>query len=436
MKEGMVSGKNIMAKKSIKIPELLAPAGSLEKLKIAVHYGAGAVYLGGGDYSLRAHAVLDEDDLEVAIGYAHDHGVKAFVTVNIFAHNQDLVHLEKYLSFLGGVKPDGLIISDPGIFRIAKNTVPDIPIHISTQANITNQAAALFWQDLGADRVNLAREISRIEMEEIRKAVRLKLEVFVHGALCISYSGRCSLSLYMTGRDANMGNCAHPCRYNYRLEEEKRPGEFLPVEEDSRGTYIFNSKDLCLLKALPALINTGVDSLKIEGRMKSIYYVGTVVRLYRAALDYIAGQIEAEGPEALAALTLPESFFDELPKIGSRGYTENFFNGPPDANEMLYEGVRIKQTFAPIGVVKKPGPEPLIETRNPIRLGEMIEYLGQGLDQWETEIIGIESEQGDALEKANPGNVVRLRTSPVLEAWEEFGLVRRFSDSGPMSPGR
>jgi len=219
---------------------------------------------------------------------------------------------------------DGLIIADPGIFSIARECVPEINIHISTQANITNKASAMFWQRQGASRVNLARELSLAEIIAIRREVSLHLEVFVHGALCISYSGRCSLSLYMTGRDANHGNCAHPCRYRYALQEEKRPGQYFPVEEDGRGTYIFNSKDLCLLNRLPELLAVGVDSLKIEGRMKSIYYVGAVTRLYRAALDYIA----ANGTQAavnLADLRLPDDFRAELLKIGSRGYTENFF---------------------------------------------------------------------------------------------------------------
>ena len=265
---------------TINLPELLAPAGSLEKLKTAVHYGADAVYLGGSDYSLRAHAVMDRDDLAEAINYAHIHGVKAYITVNIMAHNDDLGPLPAYLAFLREAKADGLIIGDPGIISIAQETVPELPIHLSTQANVTNKASALFWQNQGVKRLNLARELSLKEIQEIRNAVALKLEIFVHGALCISYSGRCSLSLYMTGRDANLGNCAHPCRYKYQLEEEKRPGEFFPVEEDQHGTYIFNSKDLCLLRKTPQLISCGANSLKLEGRMKSVYYVGAVVRLY------------------------------------------------------------------------------------------------------------------------------------------------------------
>ncbi len=413
---------------NIKIPELLAPAGSLEKLYAAIHYGADAVYLGGGDFSLRAHAVLNREDLARAVAYAHEHGVKAYITVNIMAHNRDLEELTDYLPFLAEIGADGLIIADPGIIRAAKKLVPNIPIHLSTQANSTNYSSALFWHEQGVKRINLARELGLAEIQTIREHVPTELEIFVHGAICISYSGRCSLSLYMTGRDANCGNCAHPCRYRYVLEEEKRPGHYFPVEEDARGTYIFNSKDLCLLQRIPDLILAGADSLKIEGRMKSVYYVGAIVRLYRAAIDYVAQKIEEQGEGVLKTLQLPEEFTAELPKIGSRGYTENFIDGPPDSGDMLYGGIRVKQTHAPVGIVRKLGEKPLIEMRNPLNVGENIELLGQDFAQWTMRVVGITTEKGKSLDRANPGNLIYLETDPVLDVWQVNSLLRRKSD--------
>ena len=407
------------------LPELLAPVGSLEKLKIAVHYGADAVYLGSGPYSLRAHAVMGPEDLAQGVAYAHRHGVKAYVTVNIMAHNRDLAALPAYLHFLRDAGVDGLIIGDPGVFALARRTVPELPIHLSTQANVTNRESALFWQGQGAERLNLARELGLAEIEEIRQAVRLKLEIFVHGALCISYSGRCSLSLYMTGRDANLGQCAHPCRYRYALLEEKRPGQYFPVEEDERGAYIFNSKDLCLLHRLPALIKAGADSLKLEGRMKSLYYVGAIVRLYRAALDYIGGEIVRLGPDSLATITLPPIFDQELLKIGSRGYTENFFSQPPAEGDMLHQGIDYQPTHAPVGVVREGGAAPLIETRNPIDQGDMLEYLDQGLNNLEVQVTGMTDEAGQEVRRANPNAMIRLQTSPALTSATPHGLLRK-----------
>jgi putative protease len=404
-----------------KTPELLVPAGSLDKLKIAVHYGADAVYMGGGPYSLRAHAVLSEED--TATAYAHAHKVRVFITINIMAHNRDLRDLKKYLLFLREIGVDGLIISDPGIFSLAREWVPEMNIHISTQANITNQASAMFWQRQGASRVNLARELSLAEIIEIRRAVSLKLEVFVHGALCISYSGRCSLSLYMTGRDANHGNCAHPCRYRYALQEEKRPGQYFPVEEDSHGAYIFNSKDLCLLNRLPELMAAGVDSLKIEGRMKSIYYVGAITRLYRAALDYLAAEMTDPAINP-ADIRLPADFQAELLKIGSRGYTENFFAGPPAPADMLYQGIKYEQTHVPVAVVRQSGASKLLEVRNQLFVGDIIEHLGPGLRQRQVKIITMTNKDGDMV-KANPGHLISLQTEPALDDLRAGDLFRR-----------
>ena len=324
----------------MKLPELLAPAGNFEKMQTAIHYGANAVYLGGKKFSLRAHATnFGDEEIGEAVTYAHARGVQVYTTINIFAHNDDLAELPHYLAGLREAKVDGLIISDPGILAVARRVVPELAIHLSTQANVTNLESVRFWASQGVKRLNLARELSLAEISRIRQATETELEIFVHGALCISYSGRCLLSLYLTGRDANQGNCAHPCRYHYRLEEEKRPGQFFPVEEDSRGTYIFNAKDLCLLNRLPELIRAGADSLKIEGRMKSVYYVGAITRLYRAALDFWAVQ---GVPQTASEMRLPESFREELLKIGSRGYTENFFDQHPTDDDMLYNGPLIR----------------------------------------------------------------------------------------------
>lgn len=407
----------------MKPPELLAPAGNFEKLQTAIHYGADAVYLGGKQYSLRAHATnFSEEDLQAAVTYAHDHNVKVYVTVNILAHNDDFDNLPDYLTSLKNAQVDGLIISDPGILLVAKDVVPEIPIHLSTQANVTNLESARFWTSQGLSRINTARELSLAELIDIKKANETEIEVFVHGALCISYSGRCMLSLYLTDRDANQGDCAHPCRYLYRLEEEKRPGQFFPVEEDNRGTYIFNSKDLCLLNKLPDLIAAEIDSLKIEGRMKSVYYVGAIVRLYRAALDYIAEHDISSGP-------LPSQFMEELVKIGSRGYTENFLDSPPDTNDMLYEGPKINQHYAPIGIVRQTGASPVIEARNPFKKGDQIEYLGSNLENSSHEILSIHTEDGGEIDKANPNSLVTLRISPSADHWKTLSLLRRKIDS-------
>ena len=404
--------------KHLKTPELLAPAGNMEKLRAAIHYGADAVYLGGKRFSLRANAGnFADDELRAAVAYAHAHGVRVFVTVNIFAHQRDLAGLAGYLLFLADCRADGLIISDPGVLAIARETVPGMHIHLSTQANVTNQASARFWQEQGVSRLNLAREMSLAEIRAIRAAVSCKIELFVHGALCISYSGRCMLSLYLTGRDANQGDCAHPCRYKYALTEEKRPGQYFPVEEDDHGTYIFNAKDLCLLNRLPDLIAAGADSLKIEGRMKSVYYVGATVRLYRAALDHLAGN-HWRGP-------LPVGFAEELEKIGTRGHSENFLDGPPQADDMLYDGVTVRQEFAPVGIVREAGEAPLVEARNPIRPGDAIEYLDHGLRNRPFRIAALHDAEGNELAQANPNQLIRLTTNATGLSLSQNGLLRK-----------
>lgn len=402
----------------MKLPELLAPAGNFEKMQAAIHYGANAVYLGGKKFSLRAHATnFSDEEIAQAVAYAHERGVQVYTTLNIFAHNDDLADLPAYLGALQEAKVDGLIISDPGILAVARRVVPRLPIHLSTQANVTNLESVRFWAGQGVKRLNLARELSLAEITQIRQATEAELEIFVHGALCISYSGRCLLSLYLTGRDANQGNCAHPCRYHYRLEEEKRPGQFFPVEEDSRGTYIFNAKDLCLLNRLPELIRAGADSLKLEGRMKSVYYVGAITRLYRAALDFW----KVQGLEAV----LPETFGEELLKIGSRGYTENFFDQSPTTGDMLYDGPLLSYDYAPVGIVRQAGGQPVIETRNPIVVGDRLEYLGRGLVNTAHTVLSLTGQDGASLSRANPNNLVTLSLDPAPAACEINGLFRK-----------
>jgi putative protease len=418
----------------MKIPELLAPAGSFEKMAAAIHYGADAVYCGGKKYSLRAHATnFTEKELGRAVEYAHGRKVKLYVTVNIFAHQKDLQGLEEYLLYLQDIGVDGVIISDPGILSLAQVIIPGVPIHLSTQANVTNPANARFWEAQGAARLNLARELSLAEIAGIREALRpgTQVEIFVHGALCISYSGRCLLSYYFTGRDANRGECAHPCRYRYALQEEKRPGQYFPVEEDEHGTYIFNAKDLCLLNKLPHLVNIGVDSLKLEGRMKSVYYVGAVTRVYRAALDYIAAQ-SVEAQAANRALMLPPVYLEELLKVGTRSYSENFIFEPPGAEDMLYDRSRTEQVYVPVGVVRDFGLLAKaekwleVEVKTPLRQGDMVEYLGRDINAVSFAVAELLDQDGIPLVQANPGAVVRIKHNlDPGTVWEVNGLLRK-----------
>jgi len=410
---------------SVRIPELLAPAGNYEKLVTAVHYGADAVYLGGKQFSLRAKAGnFSAEEMIKAVRYAHDHHVKVYVTINILAHNEDLKGLDEYLLELEKSEVDGLIISDPGILGRAVKLTPHLPIHLSTQANVTNHLAAGFWYKQGASRLNLARELSLTEIRQIRDSVEGELEIFVHGAICISYSGRCMISNYLTGRDANKGNCAHPCRYSYALTEEKRPGQYFPGEEDERGTYIFNSKDLCLLEKLPQLIAAGVDSFKIEGRMKSIFYVGGVVRIYRAALDYLKSLDQSvwKNPEQIQ---LPKELLEEVTRTGTRGQTENFFDQPPGPQDMLYQSSRASLTVEPVAVIRKTGEKLLVEVRNTLEVGEEIEYMGRAMDTAKATLISMENEKGEIISRANPGNIVYLVCEPKFSQTEKKSILRR-----------
>ena len=333
----------------MKRPELLIPASSLEVLKVAVVYGADAVYIGGEAFGLRAKAKnFSPEEMREGIAFAHGHGVKVYVTANILAHNADLKGVRRYFSELKEIRPDALIISDPGVFDIAREVCPEIDIHISTQANNTNYGTYLFWHRLGAKRVVTARELSMRELKEIREQIpeELEMETFVHGAMCISYSGRCLLSNYFTGRDANRGACTHPCRWKYAVVEETRPGEYFPVYENERGTFIFNSKDLCMIEHIPELMETGIDSYKIEGRMKTALYVATVARTYRKAIDdYLKDP-------ALYQKNMPW-YLEQISNCTYRQFTTGFFFGKPDEDAQIYDSNTYVKEYTYLGVVEE-----------------------------------------------------------------------------------
>lgn len=356
-----------------KQPELLIPASSLEVLKTAVIFGADAVYIGGEAFGLRAKAKnFSLEEMEEGVRFAHDHRVKVYVTANILAHNQDIEEAGTYFQELKKVGPDALIIADPGMFLIAKEVCPEIDIHISTQANNVNYQTFRFWQQQGASRVVTGRELSLSEISEIRRQVgdTLEIETFVHGAMCISYSGRCLLSNYFTGRDANRGACTHPCRWKYAVVEETRPGEYLPVYENERGTYLFNSKDLCMIGHIPDLVDAGIDSFKVEGRMKTALYVATVARTYRRALDdYFEdpGLYEAHMPW----------YLDQISNCTYRQFTTGFFYGRPDEQDQIYENNTYVREYTYLGIVREVDGQGrcLIEQRNKFSVGEVIEIM-------------------------------------------------------------
>lgn len=379
-----------------KKPELLIPASSLEVLKAAVHYGADAVYIGGDMYGLRAKAKnFSMKDMEEGISYAHAHGKKVYVTANITAHNRDLQGISEYFKELSQIRPDALIISDPGVFELAGSICPDIERHISTQANNVNYAAYRFWHKLGASRVVSARELSIEEIREIRDNIpdELEIETFVHGAMCISYSGRCLLSNYFTGRDANLGACTHPCRWKYYITEEKRPGEYLPIEENERGTFIFNSKDLCMIDHIPDIIKAGIDSLKIEGRMKTALYVAAVARTYRMAIDDYY-----EDP-ALYEKKIPY-YMEEISKCTYRQFTTGFFYGPTTHETQIYDNNTYVKEYTYLGMIGGENGKGLygLEQRNKFSIGETIEIMKPCGDNIEAKVLRIEDEDGNEME--------------------------------------
>ena len=357
----------------MKHPELLIPASSLEVLKTAVMFGADAVYIGGEAFGLRAKAKnFSMEEIREGIAFAHAHDVKVYITANILAHNGDLSGVRAYFEELKEIRPDALIISDPGVFMIAREVCPEIDIHISTQANNTNYGTYQFWHQLGARRVVTARELSMAELKEIREKVPadLEMETFIHGAMCISYSGRCLLSNYFTGRDANRGACTHPCRWKYAIVEETRPGEYMPVYENERGTYIFNSKDLCMIEHIPELIDSGIDSFKIEGRMKTALYVATVARTYRKAIDdYL------ESPELYRENM--DWYLDQISNCTYRQFTTGFFFGKPDESAQIYDNNTYVKEYTYLGIIGECTADGLyrLEQRNKFSVGEQIEIM-------------------------------------------------------------
>lgn len=404
-------------------PELLVPASSLEVLKVAVMYGADAVYIGGEMYGLRAKAKnFSMEDMAEGIRFAHEHGKRVFVTANITAHNRDLEGVRKYFRELHKIGPDALIISDPGVFTIAREVCPEIEVHISTQSNNVNYETYLFWQRLGAKRVVSARELSIKEIAEIRANIPddLEIETFVHGAMCISYSGRCLLSNYFTGRDANLGACTHPCRWKYYIMEENRPGEFLPVEENERGTYIFNSKDLCMIEHIPDLVQAGIDSFKIEGRMKTALYVADVARTYRQAIDDYF-----DSPELYAANL--DHYRDEISKCTYRQFTTGFYFGKPGDESQIYDSNTYIKEYTYLGIIGgiKDGMY-RIEQRNKFSVGETVEIMKPDGQNVEVTVEKIIDEDGQEQESApHPKQVLYVALSGEASVYD---ILRRQED--------
>lgn len=407
-----------------KKPELMIPASSLEVLKIAVMFGADAVYIGGEAFGLRAKAKnFTMEEMKEGIEFAHEHGVKVYVTANILAHNNDLEGVRAYFEELKVIKPDALIIADPAIFQIAKEVCPDIERHISTQANNTNYGTYLFWHALGAQRVVTARELSIEEIKEIRANIpdELEIETFIHGAMCISYSGRCLLSNYFTGRDANQGACTHPCRWKYAVVEEKRPGEYFPVYENERGTYIFNSKDLCMIEHIPDLVDAGIDSFKIEGRMKTALYVATVARTYRKAIDDFF-----ESPKKYQE-NMPW-YLDQISNCTYRQFTTGFFYGKPSEEAQIYDSNTYLREYTYLGIVGEQNADGLyqIEQRNKFSVGEEIEVMKPNGDNVLVTVKAIRDEKGVEMESApHPQQILYIDLGQPLD---KYDILRRKED--------
>jgi len=391
-------------------PELLAPAGNFEKLEIAIHYGADAVYLAGKDFSLRNYSGnFTEEQLVQAVSLAHANHVKVYVACNVYSRNEEAEGISRFLATVGRVKADAVIVSDPGIIRLARQIIPGVPIHLSTQANTTNCNSALFWQSVGVKRVNLARELSLEEVTHICRHTHMETEIFVHGAMCVSYSGRCLLSTFLTHRDSNRGLCSHPCRWRYALVEELRPNEFYPITEDPRGTYIFNSKDLCMIQHLPELIQTGVTSLKIEGRMKGIHYLATVVKTYRDAIDTFVADPEN--------YTTNPQWLEDLSQVYHREFGTGFYLGETGAVAPNYADIHQGQIHRFIGKILtcQDHNHHLVEIRNKIRRTDSVAVLSPGVPIINSDISGLYDPDGNAIDQAQPN------TKAILK------LARRFS---------
>jgi len=398
----------------MKKPELLAPAGDFEKLRTAIHYGADAVYLGDSRFSLRGKAGnFEPEELKEAINYAHTRNKKAYVTANIFPHNADLKEMEEYIEFLKDAMPDAVIVSDPGFFMMFKKSAPEIAIHVSTQANITNSEAARFWESLGAKRLVLSRELTIDEIKGIRYKTAIELEVFVHGSICISYSGRCYISSFLTSRSANRGECTNSCRWNYTLMEEKRQGEHFPVFEDDRGTYIMSSKDLCMIEHLHLLKDAGIDSFKIEGRMKGINYVAGVVKTYREAVDSLGNGECAINPRWLR----------ELSMFSSRGYTTGMFFGKQPDSDYNFDGESYRMSHELVGIILeiKDGIAK-VALRNRLDMGDAVEYLSPELEDKLFELESMKDADGMDITTARNENTIFM---PVPAGVREGDLIRR-----------
>ena len=401
----------------LKETELLIPAGSLEVLKTAVNYGANAVYLGGEAFGLRANAKnFTLDEIREGVQFAHERNVKVFVTANILAHNGDMEGVREYFKELATTGIDAVLIADPGVFMIAKEVLPDsIELHISTQANNTNYETFLFWWKLGAKRVVCARELSLKEIKEIRQHIpeELDIEAFIHGAMCMSYSGRCMLSNYFTGRDANRGECTHPCRWKYNIVEETRPGQYFPIYENERGTFIFNSKDLCMIEHVPELIDAGIDSLKIEGRMKTALYVATVARTYRKALDDLK-----ESEEKYRANM--EWYKSEIAKCTYREFTTGFYYGKPSADDHIYDNNTYVTGSVYLGTIKRSDEEgwSYLEQKNKFSVGEMIEIMKPNGEDIPIEVLEIRDAETDVPQDSCPHacQQIKVRFSIAPEA--------------------
>ena len=380
--------------------ELLVPASSLEVLKIAVIFGADAVYIGGEAFGLRAKAKnFSHEDMKEGIAFAHEHGVKVYVTVNILAHNYDLPGVREYLTELKELKPDALIIADPGIYMYAKEICPEIERHISTQANNTNYETYRFWYNLGAKRVVTARELSLAEIKEIREHIPedMEIETFIHGAMCISYSGRCLLSNYLTDRHSNKGECSQPCRWEYSLMERTRHGEYFPVEETASGTYIMNSKDMCMIEHIPELIEAGVSSFKIEGRAKTEYYTAVVTNAYRSAVDaYLAAPSNDFKPA--------QWMVDEVYKISHRDYCTGFFFGSPrDDAQIYYKGGYVRSWEVAAIAVKSENGTLTVSQRNRFFEGDELEIMNRGKEPTVITVRNLRNSLGESVDNApNP----------------------------------
>jgi putative protease len=411
---------------NIKKVELLAPAGNLEKLEMAVVYGADAVYVGGEEYGLRAGADnFNAGDLKRGIDFAHSRGKKVYITMNIIPHNDDLTDMPDFVREVTALGADAVIVSDPGVYLIIREINPALDIHLSTQANSVNWKSASFWYEQGARRIILARELSLEEIREIREKTphELELEVFIHGAMCISYSGRCLLSNYMAGRDSNRGLCAHPCRWKYYLMEEKRPGEYMPVYENERGTYIYNSKDLCMIEHIPELMESGVTSFKIEGRMKSSYYAATVVKAYREAIDAYY-----KDP---SSYSFDPRWLEELSKASHREYTTGFYLGKPSGNEQIYHTSSYIREYDFVGIVKEYDRVTgiaTIEQRNRMHTGDEIEVVRPEGDFFIQKISSMKNSDKEEIEVApHPQMTVFM---PMEQEVLPYTILRRKAEKG------